>query len=209
MSASFFLPFSLLLALLVSPCFLLVAYWYKSQLPRTVMTWRKPEMVIITITFLIASLILFIVGVSSFFRVLDVEGLNLPTSHSDITNLKHICYACGLLLVAAGFTYTAIRMLLVKVVTDQGIVRNARLLRIPDVRNIIYWETITDYYLVSDYPNVIFTLIIRSGHNEFERTSVRVPVYMREEFEDLLESRLFSSGSSTKSDVRSQPFSGN
>lgn len=207
--ASAFLPFSLILALLISPCFLLVAYWYKSQLPRTVMTWRKPEMVIITITFLIASLILFIVGVSSVFSVLNEEGQIIPSDHANSAKLLPISYACGLLLVAAGFTYASIRMLLVRVVTDQGIVRNARLLRIPDVRHIIYWETITDYYLVSDYPNVVFTLIIQSGNNQFERTSVRVPVYMREEFEDLLESRLFSSGSSARSDVRTKPFSGN
>lgn len=173
------------------------------------MSWHKPEMVIITITFLIASLILFIVGISSFFRVMDVQGLNLPSSHSDIRNLKHIGYACGIMLVAAGFSYFAIRMLLVKVITDQGIVRNAKLLRIPDVRNTIYWDSITDYYLISDYPNVIFTLIIHTNDGLYERASVRVPVYMREEFEDLLETRLFSSGSSAKSDVHSKPFSGN
>lgn len=206
---NFFLNFSLLLALLVAPCFLLMSYWYRRQLPKTILVWRKPEMVIITITFLIASLILFIIGISSFFSIMDFAGLQQSTADVPAPKLKNIGFICLLLLTALGITYMAIRMLLVQIVTEEGIVSNDRILRIPDFRNVMYWDTITDYYLLSDYPNVIFTMIVKKGPSEYKRNSIRVPVYMRDEFEDLLETKLFSSGSSHLSDVRSQPYSGN
>lgn len=206
---SFFLNFSLLLALLVAPCFLLMAHWYRRQMPKTVLVWRKSEMVIITITFLIASLILFIVGISSFFSIMDFADLQQSTSDVAPANLRNIGYICLLLLATLGITYLAIRMLLVQVITEEGIITNDRILRIPDFRNITYWDTITDYYLLSDYPNVIFTMIVQKGPVEYKRNSVRVPVYIRDEFEDLLETKLFSSGNSHRSDVRSQPYSGN
>lgn len=204
-----FLNFSLLLALLVAPCFLLMAYWYRKQLPKTVLVWRKPEMVIITITFLIAALILFIVGISSFFSVMDLSGLPQSTSDVPPSRLRYIGFTCLLLLTALGIIYLAIRMLLVQVITEEGIVTNDRILRVPDYRHVIYWESITDYYLLSDYPNVIFTMIVQKGPVTYHRSSVRVPVYIRDEFEDLLETKLFSSGNSHRSDVRSQPYSGN
>ncbi len=204
-----FLNFSLLLALLISPCILLMAYWYRKQLPKTVMVWRKPEMVIVTITFLIAALILFIVGISSFFSFMDLGGIQ-PESH-DVppARLRDIGFTCMLLLVSLGLTYVSVRLLLVRVITDRGIVSNDRLLRVPDFRNIIEWDSITDYYLVSDYPNVIFTLIIRKDDSRFERSSVRVPVYLREEFEDLLEFHLFHASSSQHADISPQRFSEN
>lgn len=178
-------------------------------MPKTVLVWRKSEMVIITITFLIASLILFIVGISSFFSIMDLAGLQQSTSDVAPSNLRNIGYICLLLLATLGTTYLAIRMLLVQIITEEGIITNDRILRVPDFRSVTYWDTITDYYLLSDYPNVIFTMIVKKGPVEYKRSSVRVPVYIRDEFEDLLETKLFSSGNSHRSDVRSQPYSGN
>ncbi|MEL6654324.1 MAG: hypothetical protein AAFQ87_26340, partial [Bacteroidota bacterium] len=91
------------------------------------------------------------------------------------------------LSVCVRFTYLAIRMLLVRVISSRGIVLNDRFFRIPDYRNVIAWHEIVDYYLVSDYPNVIFTLIVQKESLQYSRVSLRVPVYRRDEFEDLLE----------------------
>merc|ERR1711916_250937 len=89
-------------------------------------------------------------------------------------------------------TYVALRMLLVRVITDKGIVMNDRIFRIPDFRHVILWHEISDYFLISDYPNVIFTLIIQRQALQFERASVRVPVYIREDFEELVENKMYS-----------------
>ncbi len=205
-----FLNFSLLLSLLVAPCFLLMAYWYRKQLAQTVMVWRKPEMVIITITFLVAALILFIVGISSFFAYFDLGIIDQEELAASPTRFRDVGFTCVLLLGAMGFMYGAIRMLLVRVVTEEGIVSNDRFLRVPDFRHTITWESIHDYYLVSDYPNVIFTMIVRKDSLTFERISVRVPVYVREEFEDLLETKMFHASSSrAQADIRPQSFSEN
>ncbi len=205
-----FLNFSLLLALLITPCFLLMAYWYRRQLSQTVMVWRKPEMVIVTITFLVAALILFIVGISSFFSWLDLGNLDPESLQVSPQRLRDVGFSCMLMLVALGFTYTAIRMLLVRVVTEAGIVTNDRVLRVPDFRNVIGWSSIHDYYLQSDYPNVIFTLIVKNDQVRFERVPVRVPVYMRDTFEELLEEKIFEKATSqTHADTRPQRFSEN
>lgn len=201
------LNFSLLLSLLITPCFVLMAYWYRRQLSQTLMVWKKPEMVIVTIVFSVAALILFIVGVSSFFAV---SGFMEPPQTTSINHEKFmsISWVCGLMIVALAFTYIAIRLLLVRVITERGIVMNDRLFRIPDFRNVIEWHEISDYYLVSDYPNVLFTLIIQKQLLQFERTSVRVPVYMRDDFEDLLETKMYSeSGWRSHVDISSHKFS--
>ena len=81
-------------------------------------------------------------------------------------------------------------MLLVRVITARGIVMNDRFFRIPDYRNVVAWHEISDYYLVSDYPNVIFTLIVQRKSLKFSRISLRVPVYRRDEFEEMLERQM-------------------
>ncbi|MDP5171768.1 MAG: hypothetical protein NWR72_16085 [Bacteroidia bacterium] len=187
-----------------------MAYWYRKQLPQTIMVWKKPEMVIVTITFIVAALILFIVGISSFFSWLDIGHVDAESIKITPNRMRDIGFICVLLLFALGCTYTAIKMLLVRVITESGIVANDRILRVPDFRTVIQWEAITDYYLLSDYPNVIFTLIVQKNLTQFERISVRVPVFMRDEFEDLLETKIFSSSSSqAQADTRPQRFSEN
>lgn len=203
------LNFSLLLSLLIAPCFVLLAYWYRRQLNQTLMVWRKPEMVIVTITFSVAALILFIVGISGFF----VYGDFLQSSHiseHDKAKFLQISFICVLLLVALTFTYVAIRLLLVRVITEKGVVINDKVLRIPDFRNVIEWGDIADYYLISDYPNVIFSLIIHKPGMKFEKYSIRVPIFARDDFEDMLETKMYSASSmKSHSDISSHKFSEN
>jgi len=186
-----------------------MAYWYRKQLAKTLMIWKNPEMVIVMITFSVLSLILFIVGTSSFFTYLDV----LDSTHLRILDkdkFLKIGTICALLLVGLGFTYMAVRMLLVRVVTEKGIVMNDRFFRIPDFRHVVEWYEISDYYLISDYPNVIFTLIIQKHPLQFDRKVIRVPVYMREDFEELLENKMYSaSAMRARADISSHKYSEN
>ncbi len=115
-----------------------------------------------------------------------------------------------LLLGALSLIYVAIRMLFVQIITQDGIVINDRLLRVPDVRQLIEWHEISDYYLASDYPNVIFTLIIQQEALKFTRTTLSVPVYVRDEFETLLETKMFSASAvEARSQISKHRFSKN
>jgi hypothetical protein len=87
-------------------------------------------------------------------------------------------------------TYMAIRTLFVQIVTESGIVMNDRFLRIPDMRNVVPWYQVADYYIKSDYPNVVFSLIIQKEPLKFERIHIKVPVYSRDAFEELLENKM-------------------
>lgn len=203
------LNFSLLFSLLIAPCFVLMSYWYRRQLAKTLMIWKTPEMVIITITFSVIALILFIVGTSSFFTYFDVlDSARLRILDKD--KFLSIGVICAISLLGLSLTYVAVRMLLVRVISEKGIVMNDRLFRIPDFRHVIQWHEISDYYLVSDYPNVIFTLIVQKQALQFERVSVRVPVYVREDFEELLENKMYSaSAMRARADISSHKYSEN
>lgn len=183
--------FSLLLSLLIAPCLVLLAYWYRRRLAQTLMIWKNPEMVIVTITFSVAALILFIVGTSSFFTYYDVLNSS-QIQFVDKEKFFTIGVICLMLLGALMMIYIAIRLLLVRVVTEKGVVLNDRFFRAPNFRHVIEWNQISDYYLVSDYPTVIFTLITQKQPLQFDRTSIRVPVYIRDDFEDLLEAKMYS-----------------
>lgn len=148
-------------------------------------------MVVLTISFSIAALILFIVGISCFFSswgYLDPHIVDAERREK----LFFIGMICILLILSLMFVYIALRLLLVRVITDKGVIINDRFLRVPDYRNIVEWHEISDYYLLSDYPNVIFTLIIQKESLNFERISLNVPVYIRDEFENLLEAKMYS-----------------
>ena len=196
---------SLLLAILVTPCLLLLAYWYRRQLDETLMVWKRPEMVVVTIVFSVAVLVLFIVGVSCFFSYKG-ELDHIP-SRSAISPDKWLKFGliCMLLGASLLFMYGVLRMLLVQVITEQGIVVNDRLLRIPDPKNIIEWHEISDYYVISDYPNAVYTFIIQKQALKFQRFSLRLPTYIQEDFETLLENRMFSASAvRARSQISSQ-----
>ncbi|MEM7366998.1 MAG: hypothetical protein AAF587_00285 [Bacteroidota bacterium] len=179
------------MSLLIAPCLVLLAYWYRRRLAQTLMIWKNPEMVIVTITFSVAALILFIVGTSSFFTYYDVLNSS-QIQFVDKEKFFTIGVICLMLLGALMMIYIAIRLLLVRVVTEKGVVLNDRFFRAPNFRHVIEWNQISDYYLVSDYPTVIFTLITQKQPLQFDRTSIRVPVYIRDDFEDLLEAKMYS-----------------
>ncbi len=203
------LNFGLIAAMLITPSFILMAHWYRKQLPNPLMVWKKPELVIITIFFSVITLILFIVGLSSFFThygYLESTQIDASTRERFLT----IGFACFLFNISLIFVYLAIRTLLVQVVIDQGIVINDRYLRIPDFRNMIKWYEISDYYVKSDYPNVVFTLILQREPMRFERKTLRVPVYCRDEFEALLEQKMNSvSSGQSQSETSKRKFSEN
>ena len=173
------------------------------------MIWKTPELVIVTITFSVIALIFFIVGASSLFTYYDIlDSTRLPSL--DKGKFLSIGVICAVSLLGLALTYVALRMLLVRVITDKGIVMNDRIFRIPDFRHVILWHEISDYFLISDYPNVIFTLIIQRQALQFERASVRVPVYIREDFEELVENKMYSaSAMRARADISSHRFSGN
>ena len=187
----------------------LMAYWYRRQMANTLMIWKTPELVIVTITFSVVALIFFIVGASSLFTYYDVlDSTRLP--NLDKGKFLSIGVICAVSVLGLALTYIALRMLLVRVITDQGIVMNDRFFRIPDFRHVIHWHEISDYFLISDYPNVIFTLIVQKQALQFERTSVRVPVYIREDFEELVENKMYSaSAMRARADISSHRYSGN
>lgn len=187
--AGMFLNAGLLAALLFAPCLLLMAFWYRKQLPRTLLVWKKPELVIITIGFAAITLILFVVGISSFFThfgYLKSSQIDPETRQS----LYTVGIACFLMVSALFMIYMAIRTLFVQIVTESGIVLNDKIIRVPDLRNVIPWYQVADYYIKSDYPNVVFSLIIQSEPMKFERINIKVPVYSRDAFEELLENKM-------------------
>lgn len=187
--AGMFLNAGLLAALLFAPCLLLMAFWYRKQLPRTLLVWKKPELVIITIGFAAITLILFVVGISSFFTHFGYlrSSQIAPETREQ---LYTVGIACFLMVSALFMIYMAIRTLFVQIVTESGIVLNDKIIRVPDLRNVIPWYQVADYYIKSDYPNVVFSLIIQSEPMKFERINLKVPVYSRDAFEELLENKM-------------------
>jgi hypothetical protein len=183
------LNFSLLICLLFAPGILLLAYWYRRQLDDTLMVWKKPELVIFTIIYSVLSLILFIVGVSCFFSYLGyLETVPVTgTLHGHVMELGLVCL---LGILSLSMLYMATRMMLVQVITRKGVVPANRLLRFPSFSRLIPWNRINDYYFLSDYPNMDYTLIYKRDDMEFRKFSLKVPVYLRDEFEELLEEQL-------------------
>ena len=185
----FFLNISLLSAMLLAPAMLLLAHWYRKRFRRTLILWRRPEMVAVTISFFIAALVCFITGISSLFAYFGfLRSSQLP--YADKFEFLDVSLACGLFLIALVMVYIAMRNLLIRVITDAGIIINDRYLRVPTFRKMIRWEDINDYFVISDYPNVIFNLILNREDVQLRRYSLRVPVYVRDEFEQLLEEKM-------------------
>jgi len=187
--ANMFLNAGLIAALLFAPCLLLMAFWYRKQLPTALMVWKKPELVLITVGFSAITLILFVIGISSFFThfgFLESSQIDSLTQQRLFT----VGVACFLMSIALIMVYMAIRTLFVQLITDKGIVINDRFMRVPDMKNVIPWYQIADYYLKSDYPNVVFSIIIQPEPMKFERINLKVPVYNRDAFEDLLERKM-------------------
>jgi hypothetical protein len=192
------LNLSTLFAILIAPCFLLVAMWYRKSLKKAIFVWAKPEMVLITIVFFVMALILFIVGVScvfSHFGYLDTQKFSVLAG-SQYFNVGIICFM-GLAGITS--TYFSLRRLLVHAVVESGLVLNRGILPVPSSIQLLAWDEIADYYLVPDYPNASFTFIVQSEHMQFTRISVKVPIYLKEDFQFYLDKQLQAAQSERKS----------
>lgn len=183
------LNLSSLFAILVAPSILLIAMWYRGSLGKAVFLWPKPEMVLITIVFFILALILFIVGVScvfSHFGYLDTQKFTAIAA----AQYFNVGLSCFLMLAGLSTLYLALRKLLVHSVIDTGLVLNRGILPVPRAIQMLAWDEIADYYVVPDYPNASFTFIVQESAMQFSRMSVKVPIYLKEEFQAYLDKQL-------------------
>lgn len=185
------LNLSLLFAVVGAPSLLLMAHWYRKSLGKPVFVWAKPEMVLLTIVFFTIALVLFIVGVSCIFSHFGYLDTNKFPAIAAAQYLN-VGVACFLLIAGLGTVYFSLRKLLVNVVLEHGIILNRGLL--PRPRNIraLSWEIIADYYVVPDYPNATFTFIVQESSMRFGRVAVKVPIYLKEDFQNYLDKKLLS-----------------
>jgi hypothetical protein len=180
---------SLLFAVVGAPSVLRMAIWYRRNFTKPVFIWAKPEMVVLTIVFFIVSLVLLIIGVScifSHFGYLDTE--KFPGYIAE--QYLNVGLSCFLMVFGIGILYLSMRKLLVTVVLEQGIVLNLGVL--PRRRNIrtISWDIISDYYVVPDYPNATFSLILQESSLRYQRISLKVPTYLKDDFQAYLDQKL-------------------
>lgn len=191
MAVKLILNLSLLFSILVAPSVAILSFWYRKSLGKPVFVWHKSEMVLLTIVFFVISLLLLIVGVSCFFSYwgyLDSLKFQAITG-SQFLNLGVSCFLGigGLSLV-----YFALRKLLVQMVMPKGVVLNKGLLPVPNSNNMLEWDNIVDYYVVPDYPNAVFTFITSQHELTFERHSIKVPIYLKDDFQNYLDKEIYS-----------------
>lgn len=188
-----FLPFalnlSLLFGVLLGPSVLLISLWYRRSLGRPAFVWNRYEMVVLTIIFSVIALIHLIIGVSCFFSYggyLDPPRFQ-GVDRNSFFLIGVICFSniAGMILF-----YFAARLLLVQLVTSKGIVMNRVLIPITNRMTVLEWNQIVDYYVLSDYPNAVFTFISKSSDMRFERNSIRVPIYLKEEFQNYIDHQI-------------------
>ena len=201
---TFILNLSLISALLLAPAILLLSYWYRRSIRNAIMVWRRPESAVITIGYAITALVFFIVGVSCFFRY----TMNVPMQNVQNTNLKDVGLICMLAFLSVSMFYMAARISLVQIVTENGIFLNHTWARFPDSRNIIEWDMLCDYYIYTDYPNTVFTVIYKKDR-EFWRNPIPVPAYHKENFERVLDIYLDSARSHKGKIISRRKFSEN
>jgi len=166
-------------------------------------------MVIITIVFFVVSLSLFIVGVSCFFTHF---GYLDPGKFSSIASNQFLKLGltCMFLIAGMSMIYYALRRLLVQMVKEGGLLLNKGLLPFPNSLFVMEWQYIVDYYIVPDYPNVSFTFITSEKELKYERKSVKVPIYLKEDFQAFLDKKIYAtqsdSGSGSDSEISPNRF---
>lgn len=201
------LNLSLLFAILIGPSILMISNWYRRNQGKPVFYWPKPEMVLITIGFFVLSLVLFIVGVSCFFTYF---GYLDPGRMSGIASAQFLNagLSCMFLIIGMSMTYMALRKLLVQMVMENGLLLNKGVVPVPSSLFVMEWEQIVDYYVVPDYPNVSFTFIVREENMKFSRKPIRVPIYLKEDFQAFLDKKIYSGPSvpSSGSEISSSRF---
>ena len=206
MAAKLLLNAGLIFCLLIAPVFLSTAIGYRKGLGKPVFIWQIPEMVLVTIIFFASALLLSIIGVSSFFSHLgffNTIAVNGPFKVQFLT----LGISCVLLLIGLGIVYLSLRKIMVQVVVDRGILLNEKVVPMPNSSRLITWDQISDYYLVSDYPNAIFNLIIKDEDLSLSRHSIKVPIFLKDDFQTFIEKQLHSAHHEQTDDARiSRPF---
>ena len=200
------LNLSLLFAVLIAPSLLMLSVWYKKSLGKPVFIWPKSEMGLLTIVFFIVALVLFIVGVScifTYFGYLDpirFAGIN-------VRQFLNLGLCCNLAVIGLAMVYMGMRNMLVQMVMEKGIVMTRGILPLRNSVKLLEWSQIVDYYVVPDYPNVNITFIVAVEAMRFQRQSIKVPVYLKDEFQTFLDEGLQASKSpKTGSEISSSRY---
>jgi hypothetical protein len=196
------LNLSLVFAVLVAPSMLLLSLWYRKSLGKPVFSWPKSEMVLLTIVFFIVALVLFIIGVSCFFTFFGyLDPIRFPG-----INARHFLIlgiSCNLVVAGLAMLYIGMRKLMLQLVMEKGVILAQGILPFRNSVKLLSWSQIVDYYVVPDYPNVTFTFIVQEPNMRFERESIKVPVYLKDEFQTFLDNGLQASDSSQAGSERS------
>jgi hypothetical protein len=188
------LNLSLVFAILVAPSMLLLSIWYKKSLGKPVFAWPKSEMVLLTIIFFVVSLVLFIVGVSCIFTYFGyLDPIRFPGIN--VRQFLNLGMCCNLLVLGLAMVYVGMRKLLVQSVMETGVIVSHGILPLNNAVKLLTWSEIVDYYIVSDYPNITVTFIVAQENLTFDRHSIKVPVYLKDEFQSFLDKGLNASHS--------------
>lgn len=206
MAVKFILNISLIFSILVAPVFLAISVGYRKHLGKAVYSWHIPEMVLVTIVYFITSLLLFIVGFSCFFSHWGFLGnVELGTSMSE--QFLNLGVSCILLLAGLSMVYLGLRKVLVQLVMEKGIIMNEKIVPLPNSLRITKWDQIVDYYIVPDYPNAVFNFIVGEENLIFKRQVIKVPIFLKDEFEGFLERKMDTSHADRQDGSRiSRPY---
>ena len=76
---------------------------------------------------------------------------------------------------------------------EKGVIVSKGILPLGNSIELLSWDRIVDYYVVPDYPNITVTFIVAVEQMRFERHSIKVPVYLKDEFQTFLDKGLNAS----------------
>ena len=118
MADQLILNISLLFAILIAPCVLLLSLWYRNSLGKPLFVWPRQEIVLLTIISAAVALILLIIGISCFFT--DMGYIN-PAGFPRVFHHRFFNFglSCILLISGLSMVYFAFRRLLVQVVLPE------------------------------------------------------------------------------------------
>ena len=183
------LNLSLVFAILIAPSALLLSVWYKKSLGKAVFTWPKSEMVLLTIIFFVVALVLFIVGVSCIFTYFGyLDPIRFPGIN--VRQFLNLGLCCNFTVLGVAMLYATMRNLMVQLVMENGVIVTKGFLPLRSSVRLLSWNKIVDYYIVPDFPNITVTFIVAEEELRFERHSIKVPVYLKDEFQNFLDKGL-------------------
>lgn len=193
------LNLGLVFAMLIAPGALLLSLWHRQGLGKAVFSWPKSEMILLTIVFFVIALVLFIVGVSCIFTYFGyLDPIRFPGIM--VRHFLHLGICCIVTVAGLAMLYLSLRNILVQSVMERGVVLTRGVLPLRGSVRLLEWEEIVDYYIQPDYPNITVTFIVAEPHMRFERHSIKVPVYLKDEFQSYLD-RGMTGGNSSEAET--------